>query len=122
MRKTSMVRYGIWSAVCAFVSLVQVADAAQAPRSVRLYVFDCGKLDIPDITPYKMTREELQTNVMSVPCFLVVHPNGTLMWDVGAVPDALIPENGTGIGARPYATSTKRLETQLGEAGYKPSD
>src|SRR5712691_11400748 len=30
-------------------------DKARPPNSVRLYVFDCGKLDIPDITPYQLT-------------------------------------------------------------------
>ena len=94
---------------------------AQPPGSVRLYVFDCGKLDIQDITPYQLTRAEIATNVMSVPCFLIAHPKGTLMWDVGAVPDRLIPTGGTGT-LRAYGTSTKKLETQLNEIGYAPGD
>jgi len=28
----------------------------QPPASVRLYVFDCGTLDIQDITPYQLTK------------------------------------------------------------------
>jgi glyoxylase-like metal-dependent hydrolase (beta-lactamase superfamily II) len=94
---------------------------AQPPSSVRLYVFDCGRLDIADITPYQLKKEEMATNVMSVPCFLVAHPKGTLMWDVGAVPDAAIPAGGTGR-LRIYGTSTKKLETQLAEVGYAPGD
>jgi N-acyl homoserine lactone hydrolase len=94
---------------------------AQPPPSVRLYVFDCGKLDIPDISPYQLTRAEITTNVMSVPCFLVAHPKGTLMWDVGVVPDRLIA-SGTPGTLRGYASATKRLETQLNEVGYAPSD
>ena len=94
---------------------------AQPPSSVRLYVFDCGRLDIPDIAPYKLTREEIATNVMSVPCFLVAHPKGTLMWDVGAVPDRMIPPGGTGT-LRQYGTSTQKLQTQLAEIGYAPAD
>jgi N-acyl homoserine lactone hydrolase len=97
------------------------ASAAQPPSSLRLYVFDCGKLDIPDITPYQLKREEIATNVMSVPCFLVAHPKGTLMWDVGAVPDSAIPAGGTGT-LRIYGTSTKKLATQMAEIGYAPSD
>src|SRR5437867_13067888 len=85
---------------------------AQPPNSVRLYIFDCGKLDIPDITPYQLTRADITTNVMSVPCFLIAHPRGTLMWDVGVVPDRLIPAGGTGT-LRGYGTSSKKLETQL---------
>jgi N-acyl homoserine lactone hydrolase len=94
---------------------------AQPPRVVRLYVFDCGKLDIPDITPYQLTRAEIATNVMSVPCFLVAHPKGTLMWDVGVVPDRLITPGRAGT-LRGYGSSTRKLETQLAEVGYAPSD
>ena len=94
---------------------------AQPPRLVRLYVFDCGKLDIPDITPYQLTKADIATNVMSVPCFLVAHPRGTLMWDVGVVPDRLIAPGGTGT-LRGYATATRRLETQLNDVGYAPAD
>lgn len=94
---------------------------AQPPDSLRLYVFDCGRLDIPDITPYRLTRAEIATNVMSVPCFLVAHPKGTLMWDVGAVPDSAIPAGGTGT-LRTYGSSNRKLATQLAEIGYSPAD
>ena len=94
---------------------------AQPPGTVRLYVFDCGKLDIPDITPYQLTRSDIATNLMSVPCFLIAHPRGTLIWDVGAVPDRLIPAGGTGT-LRGYGTSAKTLASQLAEIGYAPRD
>ena len=94
---------------------------ATPPGSLRLYVFDCGKLDIQDISPYQLTRAEIATNVMSVPCFLVAHPRGTLMWDVGAVPDRSIPPGGTGT-LRTYGTSTRKLEAQLNQIGYTPAD
>jgi len=94
---------------------------AQPPNSVRLYVFDCGKLDIPDVTPYQLKREDIATNVMSVPCFLVAHPKGTLMWDVGAVPDSAFTPAGSGT-LRVYATSTKTLRSQMAAIGYAPSD
>jgi glyoxylase-like metal-dependent hydrolase (beta-lactamase superfamily II) len=107
------------------VAVLQAAVAqprkAAPPVSVRLYVFDCGKLDIPDTSPYQLTRAEIATNVMSVPCFLVAHPRGTLIWDVGAVPDRSIPAGGTGT-LRNYGTSTRKLEAQLIQVGYTPSD
>jgi glyoxylase-like metal-dependent hydrolase (beta-lactamase superfamily II) len=94
---------------------------AQPPNALRLYVFDCGRLDIPDVTPYQLKKENMATTVMSVPCFLVAHPKGTLMWDVGAVPDGAIPPGGTGR-LRVYGTSTKTLRSQLAEVGYAPAD
>jgi glyoxylase-like metal-dependent hydrolase (beta-lactamase superfamily II) len=94
---------------------------AQPPNALRLYVMDCGRLDIPDVTPYQLKKENMATTVMSVPCFLVAHPKGTLMWDVGAVPDGAIPPGGTGR-LRVYGTSTKTLRSQLAEVGYAPAD
>jgi hypothetical protein len=52
----------------------------QPPKSVRLYVFDCGSLNIPDTSPYQLKLEDLATTKMSVACFLVVHPKGTMIW------------------------------------------
>jgi N-acyl homoserine lactone hydrolase len=106
---------------CATLHPAAQARRAGPPNSLRLYVFDCGQLDIQDISPYQLTRAEIATNKMSVPCFLVAHPRGTLMWDVGAVPDRLIPPGGTGT-LRNYGTSTRKLETQLNQVGYAPAD
>jgi len=94
---------------------------AQPPKSVRLYVFDCGSLNIPDITPYQLKKEELATTLMSVPCFLVAHPKGTLVWDTGAVPDSAFKPGG-GPGTLRYATAPKPLTAQLAEIGYAPAD
>jgi glyoxylase-like metal-dependent hydrolase (beta-lactamase superfamily II) len=91
------------------------------PQSARLYVFDCGSLNIPDTSPYQLKKDELATTYMSVPCFLIVHPKGTLMWDVGAVPDTAFKAGGGSAMLR-YATSTKPLTAQLAEIGYRPGD
>jgi hypothetical protein len=54
--------------------------------ALRLYVFDCGTLGA-DPARFRLTKEEVATTNLAVPCFLIVHPQGTLMWDPGAVPD-----------------------------------
>jgi glyoxylase-like metal-dependent hydrolase (beta-lactamase superfamily II) len=94
---------------------------AQAPNSVRLYVFDCGSLNIPDTSPYQLKKEELATTYMAVPCYLVAHPKGTLIWDVGAVPDSSFKPGG-GPATLRYASSLKPLTIQLAEIGYVPAD
>jgi len=94
---------------------------AKPPKSVRLYVFDCGSLNIPDTSPYQLKKEELATNMMSMPCFLVAHPKGTMMWDTGAIPDSSFKPGGAPPTLR-YATSTKSLTAQLAEVGYAPTD
>ena len=94
---------------------------AQPPKSVRLYVFDCGSLKIPDTSPYQLKPEELGTTNMSVACFLVAHPKGTMIWDAGAVPDSSFSPGG-GPATLRYATATKPLKAQLAEIGYAPAD
>lgn len=93
---------------------------APAPRSLRLYVFDCGKLRIGDPSVYGFTKDDLATTDMSVPCFLVAHPKGTLMWESGVLPDSVFTSAGSV--TRDRATVAKPLKAQLAEAGYAPAD
>jgi glyoxylase-like metal-dependent hydrolase (beta-lactamase superfamily II) len=93
----------------------------QPPKSVRLYVFDCGILDNADTSRYQLKRNEVGTHLMSMPVFLIVHPKGTLLWDTGAIPDAAFKPDGLPATLR-YATSLKPLTEQLAEVGYTPAD
>ncbi len=93
---------------------------AQPPKSVRLYVFDCGSLDIPDTTPYRLSKQEVASTVMSAPCFLIANPKGNMMWDTGAIPDDEFKPGG--VGTKRFATATRTLQAQMTEAGYAPSD
>jgi N-acyl homoserine lactone hydrolase len=119
-----------WCAILAGIILAIAASAASAmaqqrkaqpPKSVRLYVFDCGSLNIPDTSPYQLTKEDLATTMMSVPCFLVAHPKGTMMWDTGAIPDSSFKSDGSP-GTLRYATTRRTLTAQLAEVGYVPAD
>ena len=94
---------------------------AQPPKSVRLYVFDCGLLNIVDPERFRVQRSEIVTNMMPAPCFLIAHPKGTLAWDVGVIPDSLLKTPGIPIG-QGYATAVKPLKAQMAEAGYSPAD
>src|SRR5437899_7842306 len=90
---------------------------AQAPASVKLYIFDCGTLKSgnPDV----LLARGVTTTDMSVAAYLIVHPRGTLLWDSGVIPDELIQPSGT-VEAR--ATVKTTVKGQLAELGYKPSD
>jgi len=97
----------------AILSLASIAAA----QSVRLYVFDCGRLKsgIPSV----LLERGVTTTDMSVPAFLIVHPRGTLLWDAGVIPDALVKPEGT---TEARATVHTTLKGQLARIGYEPSD
>ena len=90
----------------------------QPPSTVRMYVFDCGILNIADPMPlFGLKKEEVGATDLSDAAYLIVHPRGTLMWEAGLVPDSDIG----GANARPGAPS-KTLKEPMAEVGYRPAD
>lgn len=116
-----------------FGSLPAAADAAASrpasPASLRLYVLDCGSIHVTDFSRYDLRRDEVETSELSVACFLIVHPKGALIWDVGAVPDSEWVPTGRPVvhrlilpdGQTREVTLTRSLGAQLAEIGYPPS-
>jgi len=105
------------------------ARRAELPRSPRLFVFECGTLENMDAKRFQLKRDEVGTSRMSVPCFLVAHPKGTLVWDTGAVSDTAWTPARTPVthhlvlseSQQRDVTMTKPLNEQLAEAGYPPA-
>jgi N-acyl homoserine lactone hydrolase len=102
----------------ALTLLLAIASAfAQDVKSVRLYVFDCGRLKsgIPEV----LRDRGVTVTDMSVSAYLIVHPRGTLLWDSGVIPDELVKPEGT---TEARATVHTTLKAQLAAIGYKPAD
>ena len=94
-----------------------------APAKLRLYVLDCGTIAAMDPTLFGVKPEELVHEASFVtPCYLIVHPKGTLIWDVGQVPDQDIPDDGTEAVVQGLLKAKRRLSTQLAALGYQPKD
>jgi N-acyl homoserine lactone hydrolase len=117
----------------AFVSLIVFAVAVQSPlaqktaapvTSLRVYLFDCGLIKGEDPTGYGLKKDEVKNTDMVVPCYLVVHPKGTLMWDVGLIPDSEFKGNKPVIHSDGSETisSPKPLLPQLAALGYRPEN
>jgi len=90
--------------------------------SPRLYVIDCGTLVYNRPEDYNLTREQVADTNMSVPCFLVIHPSGILLFDTG-LSDRLVGrplyENvDEGYGQIKFNT----LRGQLADIGVAPAD
>src|SRR5262249_24602910 len=93
-------KLSFWIAVGTAVMLIAASLTAQnraaTPTSVRLYIFDCGTIGSMNPASYDLKAEEIKGSLDFItPCYLVVHPRGTLMWDVGQIPDANFPADGS---------------------------
>jgi len=115
-------------ALCHLVAVLAAAPLGTAqpgnvlpPKTLRLYVFDSGTLYATDTSPYQLKKDEVATATMSMECFLIAHPKGTMIWDTGAVPDSSFKPGGAP-GTMRNSTSLKPLTAQLAEIGYAPAD
>ena len=106
-------------AISALVFLATASFGQKSPQSLKLYVFDCATLMDRDPATYGLTRQQVESVNMSDPCFLIVHPRGTLLWETG-LNDAVYdrPEGG---GAK-HDKIDKSLKSQLAAVGYQPKD
>ena len=57
--------------------------AAPTVTNLRLYVLDCGMLEVRDISLFSPGVDVGKKKTLADSCYLVVHPKGTLMWDTG---------------------------------------
>jgi glyoxylase-like metal-dependent hydrolase (beta-lactamase superfamily II) len=108
--------------VLAIVPLHATAQDA-ASRSLRLYVLDGGTLVNPDPSWANVTLAEIKGYTsIPVPAYLVVHPQGTLLWDTG-LGDRLRGLGDAELQRGPWTqVVTTTIRDQLAEIGYTPAD
>jgi N-acyl homoserine lactone hydrolase len=115
-----------FAAVAGFGACVAAAAGpagATPSRELRLYVLDCGTISAMDPALFGLEAGEVNREVSFVtPCYLIVHPKGTLIWDVGQVPDQDIPDDGTEVVQQGILKAKRRLAPQLAALGFKPKD
>ena len=94
-----------------------------APRvaSLRLHVFDCGHLTAADPGPFSLTIDEVATLEMAVPCYLIEHEDGTLLWETGLSDSLAASAGGAPVGDS-MARVTVTLRAQLEALGYPPAE
>ena len=108
MHKTLLTQLTGCALVLSLFVLQPAAASASAIRDdvtdagVRLYVFNCGDFLFPSVQNFGVGDNETTVRELVVPCYVIEHPKGTLLWD-GGLPSAVAdmpgwqrnPENGT---------------------------
>jgi N-acyl homoserine lactone hydrolase len=109
------------SRVAAALSFVVLATASAAAPALRLYTLDCGHLSLPDMGMFDDGgSSDGKPGEMAVPCFLIRHPQGDLLWDTG-LGDGLAAQAGGVVNAFGIRESvTTPLVKQLAALGVKP--
>jgi N-acyl homoserine lactone hydrolase len=89
---------------------------------VRLYVFEAGLIECADYAMFSPNAEPGAYREMTVRSYLVVHPEGTLLWDTG-IDDAIATlADGRRIVDPIVFRVPRTLRGQLDEIGVAPGD
>jgi N-acyl homoserine lactone hydrolase len=99
-----------------------VNPAPGVPQDVRLYVLDTGLIECAD---YAMFSPNAGPNVrqdLSVRSYVVVHPQGVLVWDTG-IEDAIagLPDGKQIIDPITFKVP-RTMRSQLAEIGLEPGE
>jgi hypothetical protein len=90
------------------------ANGVAAPAQVRLYTLDCGQATFKDMGGFSDTGEyDGQSGEVAVPCFLIRHPKGDLIWDLGLGDHFAAPAGGSDVAPGVHATVAVTLAAQL---------
>jgi len=91
------------------------------PVQIKLYAIDCGRIDVSNFAGFSDTGDYDNKSVqLADPCFLIVHPKGTLLWDTG-LPDSLVKKPET-VAVVFHLSKTTALQDSLKKINMKPSD
>src|SRR5499433_3344576 len=110
----------IAAGLTAVSATAQQKNRPEPPKSVRLYILDCGKITGVGETQFGFKPGLLANTEMFTPCYLIVHPRGTLMWDTGEISDKNFKAPGPA--TQGAFTVTKPLLPQLAAIGYTPAN
>jgi N-acyl homoserine lactone hydrolase len=122
-RARRIVAFAALSACVAAAAGAQGAAGKTPISELRLYVLDCGTISAMDPALFGLRASEINREATFVtPCYLIVHPKGTLIWDVGQVPDQDIPDDGTEVVQQGILKAKRRLGPQLAAIGFEPKD
>ncbi len=90
---------------------------------VKLYTLDCGTLVVADMDAFSDDgKSKSQKANLANPCFLIRHPKGNLLWDLGYQEGLADKENGVVFYEHFHKTMKHKLSTQLKQLGLLPTD
>ncbi len=111
------------SAVALLAACTPAATTTPAP-AIELYAMDCGHAQFGDVGMFADDHSlDGQSRDLIVPCYLIRHPDGDLIWDTG-LPEAIadMPNGFTPQSFPAHFTVPTKLSAQLAQLSLTPAD
>jgi glyoxylase-like metal-dependent hydrolase (beta-lactamase superfamily II) len=91
-------------------SAPDLLDSPATAPPLSLYTFDCGSIEVSDLDVFSSTGDYVgQQDTLTNTCYLIRHPKGDLLWDLG------LPQGLAGAGPQTEGIFTMSLEKTLTE-------
>jgi len=104
----------------AALALLALLNACTPAEPTRIYVFDNGMISGLGPEMFNFEPGELAESNLANRSYLIVHPQGTLQFDAGAIPDSAF--EGDGPATDGMMSASTPLVPQMELAGYRPED
>lgn len=108
-------------ALLAAAALGGCATSAPPMPSVKLMAFDCGRIEVEDLADFGLTNDETPVREIFVPCYLVEHPEGRMLWD-GGLPLAMAGKGPIEMDGGIRIVYERAFPDQLAAMGLAPED
>ena len=72
------------------------ATETNSETSLKLYIFDCGRLGVDSPAGFSIQDDETDVRELAIPCYIVDHPDGRMLWDAGLPSSLAGVEGGDG--------------------------
>ena len=95
--------------------------SGSATAETRLYVFDCGSLKLNSLAMFGLEEKDSPVREMFVPCYLIEHAQGRVLWD-GGLPRAIAQAPGPVEIEAGTMTYDRWIVDQLADMGIAPAD
>lgn len=117
-----MIRYAgilVYSILLLYGCRVGQAAEPKLLSALKLYVFDCGMLRFDSIVDFSIADDEIEIRDLIVPCYIVEHEKGRLLWE-GGLPSKTADVDGWQ-GEGMLMRLDRTLAEQLAEIGLQMS-
>ena len=102
--------------------VVEAVAEAEAPAPLTVNVLDCGTINVTDLDAFSSAGDYAgQTDTLTDSCFLINHPDGRLLWDLG-LPGMLAGAGEQTVGGIFNVSLDKTIAQQLADLGLTPDD
>lgn len=102
-------------------TLIAFSAPSFAKPNLTLHVFNCGNVEVRDISLFSPGVDEGKTKFLTDSCYLIQHEKGSMIWDAG-ITDAIGETGAEVFGGKLKLTVTDPFTDQLAEIKVKPED